>query len=69
MTEPSKPESVERLEEFGRTVGRELGEIVSYIEKDVVPTVREHSSQGLRIAAEKLVKLAEYMEKNKPTSS
>jgi len=68
MSEPSKPEPVEKLEEFGRTVGRELGEIVSYIEKDVVPKVREHSSQGLRVAAEKLVKLAEYMEKNKPSS-
>ena len=69
MSEPSKPESVEKLEEFGRTVGRELGEIVSYIEKDVVPKAREHSSQGLRVAAEKLVKLAEYMEKNKPGPS
>ncbi len=69
MTEPSKPESAEKLEEFGRTVGRELGEIVSYIETDVVPKVRQHSSQGLRIAAEKLVQLAEYMEKNKPGSS
>ena len=69
MTEPSKPESGEKWEEIARTVGRELGEIVGYIEKDVVPTVREHSSQGLRVAAEKLVKLAEYMEKNKPGPS
>jgi len=69
LTEPSKPESGEKWEEIARTVGRELDEIVSYIDKDVMPTVREHSSQGLRIAAEKLVKLAEYMEKNKPGSS
>ena len=68
MAEPSKPES-EPLEELGRKVGRELGEIVSYIDKDVVPLVREHSSQGLRTAAEKLLQLAEYMDKNKPPSS
>jgi len=67
VAEPSKPEP-EPLEEFGRKVGRELGEIVSYIDKDVVPMVREHSSQGLRTAAEKLLKLAEYMDKNKPPS-
>ena len=68
MAELSKPES-ERLEELGRKVGRELGEIVSYIDKDVVPMVRQHSSQGLRTAAEKLLKLAEYMDKNRPPSS
>ena len=67
MGEPSKPGS-ENWEELGRKVGRELGEIVNYIDKDVVPMVREHSSQGLRIAAEKLVQLAEYMEKNRPSS-
>lgn len=66
MAEVSKPES--ELEEFGRKVGRELGEIVHYIDKDVVPTVRQHSSQGLRSAAEKLLQLAEYMDKNKPSS-
>jgi len=69
VSEPSRPESADRWEEIGRTVGRELGEIVNYIDKDVVPMVRDHSSQGLRIAAEKLVRLAEYMEKNKPPSS
>lgn len=57
------------LEEFGRKVGRELGEIVAYLNNEVVPKAREQSSQGLRIAAEKLTKLAEYMEKNKPPSS
>lgn len=67
MAEPSKPES-EPLEELGRKVGRELGEIVKYIDKDVVPMVRQHSSQGLRTAAEKLLHLAEYMDKNKPSS-
>jgi hypothetical protein len=68
VAEPSKPEA-EKWEELGRKVGRELGEIVDYIDKDVVPMVREHSSQGLRIAAEKLLQLAEYMDKNKPASS
>ena len=57
------------LEEMGRKVGRELGEIVAYLNNEVVPKVRDQSSQGLRIAAQKLTKLAEYMEKNKPPSS
>jgi hypothetical protein len=67
VAEVSKPES-DQLEELGRKVGRELGDIVNYIDKDVVPMVRQHSSQGLRTAAEKLLQLAEFMDKNKPTS-
>ena len=67
MAEVSKPES-DPLEELGRKVGRELGEILEYIDTDVVPTVRQHSSQGLRTAAEKLLRLAEYMDKNKPSA-
>ena len=57
------------LEEVGRKVGRELGEIVAYLNNEVVPKVRDQSSQGLRVAAQKLTQLAEYMEKNKPPSS
>ena len=48
------------LEEVGRKVGRELGEIVAYLNNEVVPKVRDQSSQGLRVAAQ---------EKNKPPSS
>lgn len=62
---PNPPSS--DLEEFGRKVGKELGEIVNYLNNDVVPKAREHSTQGLRIAAQKLNQLAEYMEKNKPS--
>jgi hypothetical protein len=56
------------LEEFGRKVGRELGEIVNYLNNEVVPKARDQSTQGLRVAAQKLTQLAEYMEKNKPSS-
>jgi hypothetical protein len=65
---PKPNPSPSDLEEFGRKVGKELGEIVSYLNNDVVPKAREHSTQGLRIAAQKLNQLAEYMEKNKPSS-
>ncbi|MGH9579359.1 MAG: hypothetical protein ACRD2R_00070 [Terriglobales bacterium] len=57
------------LEEMGRTIGKEVGEIVSYLNNDVVPKAREHSSQGLRVAAEKLLKLAEYMDQHKPPAA
>ena len=65
-----------RMEETGRTIGRTLGEaerriqndlqqVIDYLDKEVVPTVRNESSRGLRTAAEKLTKLAEFMDQQR----
>ena len=65
-----------RLEETGRKIGRKLGEaerriqdelqqVIDYLDKEVVPTVRNESSRGLRIAAEKLSKLADLMDQQR----
>jgi len=65
-----------RMEEAGRTIGRKLGEaerrvqeelqqVIDYLDKEVVPTVRDESSRGLRIAAEKLSKLADLMDQQR----
>jgi len=61
------------LEETGRRIGRQLGEaerrfqkelqtVIDYLDKEVVPTVRSESTRGLRTAAEKLSKLADFMD-------
>ena len=64
------------LEETGRRIGRQIGEaqrtfqeqvqqVIDYLDKEVVPTVRNESSRSLRIAAEKLSKLADMMDEQK----
>jgi hypothetical protein len=64
------------LEETGRRIGRQLGEaerrfqkelqtVIDYLDKEVVPTVRNESSRGLRVAAEKLSKLADFMDEQR----
>lgn len=50
-------ETTERLE-------REAQEFVKYLNDEVVPTVRVHSTKALRTAAEKLQELANYMEQH-----
>jgi len=45
---------------------KEATELIDYLNKEVVPEVRQHSTKALRIAADKLTKLAEYMESHKP---
>jgi glutamyl-tRNA reductase len=48
------------------TVEKEAAELITYLNDEVVPAVRQHSTKALRIAAEKLANLADYMEKNQP---
>ena len=48
-------DSVKRIED-------ETKQLIAYINDEVVPMVREHSTKGLRIASDKLKELADYME-------
>ncbi|HVO82570.1 MAG TPA: hypothetical protein VMT28_17710 [Terriglobales bacterium] len=41
---------------------KETAELVAYLNDEVVPAVRQHSTKALRIAAEKLARLADYMD-------
>lgn len=67
-----------RFENIGRKLDAEFGDaaekferekekVISYLNNEVVPAIRMHSTKALRTAAEQLSKLAEYMEKNRST--
>jgi len=62
-----------RFEEFGRKLDERVGDllprveeevkkVITYLNDEVVPQVRQNSSQALRIAAEHLARLAEHLE-------
>lgn len=53
-------ETTERLE-------KETAQFIKYVNDSVVPNVRQQSTKALRIAAEKLQELANYMEQHTPT--
>lgn len=48
-------ETTERLE-------KEASEFIKYLNDEVVPAVRQHSTKALRVAAQKMHDLANYME-------
>lgn len=48
--------------EVANTLEKESAELINYLNDEVVPAVRQHSTKALRTAAEKLTRLAEYME-------
>jgi hypothetical protein len=52
-------EAAERLE-------KELPELIKYLNDEVVPAVRTHSTKALRVASEKLAEFANYMEQQHP---
>jgi len=52
--------------EATETIEKESADLLNYLNDEVVPAVRQHSTKALRIAAEKLTRLANYMDQNQP---
>jgi hypothetical protein len=62
------------FEDFGRKVDEHVGtvgpkveeevrKVIAYLNDEVVPKVRQNSSEALRIAADQLRKLADHLER------
>ena len=51
----SVADATERIE-------KETAEFINYLNDEVVPAVRQHSTKALRVAAEKISKLADYLD-------
>lgn len=56
----SVADAAERLE-------KETAELITYLNNEVVPAVRQHSTKALRVAAEKMSRLADYLEETQPS--
>jgi prophage antirepressor-like protein len=52
-----------KVEETTERLEQEAAEFIKYLNDEVVPAVRQHSTKALRVASEKLARLADYMEK------
>jgi hypothetical protein len=74
--DPASPRTGRPFEDFGRKMDEHLGtvaprveeevkKVIAYLNDEVVPQVRQNSSQALRAAAEQLAKLAEHLDKNR----
>ena len=75
MSPQDDPKAKTPFENIGRKMDSEFGgaaekfekekeKVIAYLNNEVVPAIRTHSTKALRTAAEQLSKLAEYMEKN-----
>lgn len=43
---------------------KEIPEFIKYLNDEVVPAVRTHSTKALRVASQKLSEFADYMERH-----
>jgi len=57
-----------KFEDAGRALDRELGKLRKFLDEEVQPQTREDMGKALRTAADRLVKLAERLEKSKTPS-
>lgn len=53
------------IAELTSTLEKETADLVKHLNEEVVPEVRQHSTKALRLASDKLAKLADYMESHK----
>ena len=53
---------------IAETMEKETAELVTYLNDEVVPAVRSHSSKAVRTAAGKLSKFADFLESHRKTS-
>lgn len=45
---------------------KEIPELIKYLNEEVVPAVRTHSTKALRTASQKLAEFADFMEQQQP---
>jgi bisphosphoglycerate-dependent phosphoglycerate mutase len=52
----------EHLNELGERFEQEVRRVITYLNNEVVPEVRENGSKALRVAADQLTRLADHLE-------
>lgn len=52
------------INEAAARLEQEIPEFIKYLNDEVVPAVRTHSTKALRVASQKLSEFADYMEQH-----
>jgi hypothetical protein len=51
--------------QIARNLQRDFQQLIQYLNDEVVPEVRTHSTSALRQAAQEITKLADYLDKSR----
>ncbi len=58
------PHVNQKVTEAAERVEKEAQELIAYLNAEVVPAIRTNSTKAMRVASEKLTKLADYLEQH-----
>ena len=58
----------QRVAEAAERLETETEDFIAYLNQEVVPAIRQHSTKALRAAAKKMSRLADYLEENQSRS-
>ena len=59
----------QKVADVAERLERETAELITYLNNEVVPAIRAHSTKALRVAADKLAKMADYLDEQKRARS
>jgi hypothetical protein len=51
--------------EFAEQLEKDSAELIAYLNNEVVPAIRTHSTHALRTASDKLKQMADYLDEQK----
>jgi hypothetical protein len=57
----------QKVADVAERMERETAELITYLNNEVVPAIRAHSTKALRTAADKLARMADYLDEQKRT--
>jgi sulfur carrier protein ThiS len=63
--EDARNKTNQKIADFAERLEKETAEFVAYLNSEVVPAVRTHSTKALRVASQKLAEFADYLERQK----
>ena len=52
------------INDAAERIEKEIPEFIKYLNEEVVPAVRTHSTKALRVASQKLSEFADYMDQH-----
>ena len=55
------------INDAAQRLEKEIPELIKYLNDEVVPAVRSHSTKALRTASQKLAEFADFMEQHQQT--
>ncbi len=63
--EGARSKANQKIADFAERLEKETADLIAYLNNEVVPAARTHSTKVLRVASQKLSEFADYLDRQK----